>query len=144
MFEINQYDRKLQEEPPANPESSYSPADEFDRMSLLFWGEHCTECAAPACYKSCDLYQPRRDGRCRRFRFGVYKNSNFRSLRGYGAEIEFKKWGRIFTAGNTAVEPVSKVIWKERLIPYAARMANAVGPLIRRVTHDDRWTWPAL
>lgn len=143
MFEIYQYDKRMHKEPPAIAETSYCPDRNIDRISLLFWSEHCTECAAPACYKTCELYQARPDMRCRRFRFGIYKNRNFSSLRGYGAEIAFKKWGRIVAAGNTATEPKSWLIWKERLIPLAARAATALGPFAYRVTRDERWRWPA-
>ncbi len=36
-------------------------------FTLTPWKEHCTECAMPGCYSTCDLYAPRRDGKCRRF-----------------------------------------------------------------------------
>ena len=41
------------------------------RVSLAPWGEHCTECAVPECYASCDLYAARVDGKCRRFAEGI-------------------------------------------------------------------------
>ena len=78
---------------PARAEVAYSPSDDVAEMSLLVWGEHCTECAAPACYRRCDLYESRPDTRCRRFKYGIYQNRHFSSFRGYGTEIEFKKVG---------------------------------------------------
>src|SRR3979490_1065554 len=101
MFEFDQYSAEKRKEPPLAPLTSYSAELNIERMSLLVWGEHCTECAAPECYKTCDLYEARADKRCRRFRFGVYKNRAFASLRGYGAEVALKKWGVVGAMGNT-------------------------------------------
>jgi hypothetical protein len=89
MFEFSQYDSRLHTSRPASPEAAYKHFDNVAQMSLLYWWEHCTECAAPACYRTCDLYEARPDGRCRRFRFGMHKNRGFASLRGYGAEVAF-------------------------------------------------------
>ena len=41
--------------------------------TLIPWGEHCTECAWPTCYTTCDLYSPRFDGLCRRFVDGMVR-----------------------------------------------------------------------
>jgi FkbH-like protein len=40
--------------------------------SLIVWGEHCTECAFPHCYSTCNFYTPRPDTmHCRRFQRGI-------------------------------------------------------------------------
>ena len=31
----------------------------ISHRSLLYWSEHCVECAAPACYRTCDLFERR-------------------------------------------------------------------------------------
>jgi FkbH-like protein len=144
MFEIDQYDARSHWEQPLRASASYSPADDIAEVSFMVWGEHCTECAAPACYTSCDLFEARPDTRCRRFRFGVYRNRNFRSFRGYGAEVAFKKWGVLGSMGNTAVTPRSRIMWFERFASAAARALNAVGPAISRFTKDERWVYPAF
>jgi FkbH-like protein len=144
VFELDQYEKGLHHEPPAVVEHPYSWNNNVSRMSLLVWGEHCIECSAPSCYQTCDLYQSRPDTRCRRFRFGIYKNRYFPSLRGYGAEVSFKKWGVLAAMGNTAMEPRDRLIWEERLADLAARVMNAVGPLINRATGDSRWQHPAF
>lgn len=110
----------------------------------MVWGEHCTECAAPGCYQTCDLYEARPDTRCRRFRFGIYKNRRFTSFRGYGAEVAFKKWGVLACVGNTAVSPRQQVILIERFAGLAARGLNVVGPIIQRIIKDERWTYLAF
>ncbi|HTR37111.1 MAG TPA: HAD-IIIC family phosphatase [Bryobacteraceae bacterium] len=144
MFEIDQYDRRLHRDAPASAAAPYSWSDDVAAISLMVWGEHCTECAAPACYKSCDLFEARPDTRCRRFRFGIYRNRQFQSLRGYGAEVAFKKWGVLAAMGNTAVAPRSRVLWLERFGGWSARALNALGPMISRMTQDERWVYPAF
>ncbi len=144
MFEIDQYDARLNKEQPTRADLPYSATDDVDAISLMVWGEHCTECAAPACYKSCDLFEARPDTRCRRFRFGIYKNKRFKSFRGYGAEVAFKKWGVLAAMGNTAVASRSATIWLERFVALAAPILNTVGPVVSRITKDERWTYPAF
>ena len=92
------------------------PAGDIVAASFLFWSEHCVECAAPACYATCALYRPRADGRCRRFAFGLFRNTQFDGMRGYGAEIAFRRWGKLKANGNTWMEPLAAVIWRERLL----------------------------
>src|SRR6266446_3426434 len=124
MFETDKYDSKLHRERPASPKLNYQLVQNIEGMSFLHWGEHCVECAAPACYSSCDLYQRRSDLRCRRFAFGAYKNPSFPSLRGYGVEISFKKWAKIEAFGDTAIRPVSTVLRWERMVEAIAPFAN--------------------
>ena len=40
--------------------------DTNTRFLPTLWEDHCTECAAPDCFKSCTLYRPTRKGRCSR------------------------------------------------------------------------------
>lgn len=144
MFENDQYEKRLHTNPAIAGDLSYLPDSNIDKTSLLFWGEHCTECAAPACYKTCDLFDPRPDTRCRRFDYGIYKNPDFHTIRGYGGEVSFKKWGVFAATGNTSMAPKSQVIWGERFIGIAARVLNAFGPLIGKFTQDERWTYPTF
>lgn len=139
MFETDKYDRKLHTEKAAVPTVPYQPASDIEMMSLLFWGEHCVECAAPSCYQSCDLYQPRTDKRCRRFAYGAFKNPRFPSVRGYGVEVSFKKWAKIEAYGSRLLYPVGSVRWRERLLGWGAPIANAIGKLVSKVTSDAKW-----
>jgi FkbH-like protein len=68
--------------------------------SVLPWGEHCTECVWPTCYTSCDLYEARDDGKCRRFVDGMVRVDLPGSANGYVVKIRFKQWGKLWTAGN--------------------------------------------
>jgi FkbH-like protein len=139
MFEPGMYQLGRHTEGPARPRDQYEAARGVERMSLLVWGEHCIECAAPDCFRSCDLYDRRLDGRCRRFVFGIYKNRAFQSLRGYGAEIQFKRWGKLEARGNCRMEPVRAVLAKERVIEWASQLAKRLGPIPAALTRDDRW-----
>ena len=119
-------------------------SDNLERISLLSWGEHCTECAAPACYETCDLYQARPDTRCRRFLFGIHKNRHFASFRGYGAEVAFKKWGVLAAIGSTTMAPKSAILWGERLMAGLTPILNVFGRLLGRFMGDTRWRYPSF
>lgn len=58
----------------------------------LFWTEHCVECAAPLCYKTCDRYRKRADGDCVRIENGI---SPIVTSDGLGAICEFRTWAKI-------------------------------------------------
>src|SRR5579862_4036987 len=139
VFEFDKYDPKLHREAPARPATSYTPADDVAALSFLHWGEHCVECAAPACYETCDLYQPRSDARCRRFAFGAYKNPAFSSMRGYGVEVSFKKWAKIEAFGDTAVHPVDQVLRWERMVEAGAPLASIAGRIVQRASGNRVW-----
>jgi hypothetical protein len=89
--------------------------DAFRRVSstitgrtVLPWGEHCTECAEPGCYQSCDLYAPRKDGKCRRFTSGMVRIDEPGSLYGYILKIDFKRWAKLRAVGNTRIFPLTE------------------------------------
>lgn len=141
MFEFDKYEKKLHFEAPSSPTGNYTSADDVTGAAILIWGEHCIECAAPSCYQSCDLYASRPDLRCRRFSYGAFRNNNFHSFRGYGAEISFKKWGKIEARGNTALMPLNSVLLAEKFISAISPSLNAFGFLIYRITRDIRWRY---
>ncbi|PTB31309.1 hypothetical protein [Photobacterium phosphoreum] len=66
--------------------------DHCVKYSVLQWEEHCTECAMPACYKTCELYQPRRDGHCRRFINGIVP-LHIPQCKSPVVQVDFKPWG---------------------------------------------------
>ncbi len=141
MFEFHQYDPRWHA---AEATPKFGPCNvstDISEISLLYWSEHCIECAAPACFSTCDLYEPRPDSRCRRFSFGMYKNTNFHSFRGYGIEVEFKKWGKLETRSNLKMEPVRSLLRKERLTEFCLPLANLLGSTLGRITRDKRWEY---
>lgn len=108
----------------------------------MVWGEHCIECADPGCYASCDLYQRRPDGRCRRFAYGIYRNRWFPSLRGYGAEIAFKRWGKLEADGNTHLEDVQCVLRRERAMGRSGAILRTLAAAAFLVTGRPHWKPP--
>lgn len=72
----------------------------LEARTVLPWSEHCTECAWPTCYRTCDLYEPREDGRCRRFADGIVRVDSSSALNSYLLKIRFKRWGKLWTPGN--------------------------------------------
>lgn len=139
LFELDKYDQNLHRGTPAAPELPYEPVGGIQKTSILYWAEHCVECAAPACYSSCDLYQPRVDLRCRRFAFGAFKNREFRSWRGYGVEISFKKWAKMEAYGNLRLFPAGQALWTEKLIEWSAPAANLFGKFMSWLTKKPYW-----
>jgi FkbH-like protein len=139
VFEFDKHDAR--QGPGARPLAPYTPFEGGRRRAFLLWGEHCTECAAPDCYTSCNLYAARPDQRCRRFEYGVYRNPHFPSASGYGAEVVFRRWGKIEAQGNAALLPASLVSATERAAGLVAPVADHLGALVRRTSGDQRWSW---
>ncbi len=88
-------------------------ADRLDGRSLLgrsqiVWGEHCSECAYPACYASCAYYDPRPDLNCRRFVAGI-EDAGEALMR-----IRFRKWGKLEGRGPADLRPYAEAARRER------------------------------
>jgi FkbH-like protein len=106
MFQIEWADAGLWEKeqiPLPSAESKFK-LEAVRRAYLLHWEEHCLECAAPLCFASCQLYVPRPDKRCARFHYGIYPNPQVHGLLEFGADVRFRRWGKIETIvrGKTA------------------------------------------
>jgi len=120
--------------------------------SVLPWGEHCTECVWPTCYSSCDLYLPREDGKCRRFVDGMVRISCPEALNAYILKIRFKRWGKLWSPGNTYLRSVEKALQVERrdyrigsvlnIVPLPSAVRNTLRgkrySLKRRLTYRMR------
>ncbi len=139
MFEFDKADKKNPR--PSSPSKSLADPVRAQHRSQLLWGEHCTECAAPDCYESCSLYDPRPDGRCRRFEFGALPNRNFPSAGSAAAEIKFRRWARLMAKGNTLLLPSWLATATEWLILRTSPILDAIGSLAARVSGDRRWSY---
>ena len=93
------------------------------RRSQILWGEHCSECAAPSCYFSCDFYTPRGDGHCRRFARGIEIYDDAGLGAGVAMGLLFRRWGKL--EGRGAARSLS--------IP-AARAAEARYGVVERLS----------
>src|ERR1035437_3483650 len=67
----------------------------IEEVLLINWQEHCHECAPPLCYVTCPLYLARRDLKCRNVFYGIYRNEEFHGLYSFGADLRFRKWGKL-------------------------------------------------
>ena len=87
-------------------------------FSLIAWEEHCTECAMPQCYTTCDLYRPRKDGKCRRFDYGFGYVQGVPSILGYVCKVSFKRWGQIMAYANMRLITSNVGQRLERIVSY--------------------------
>jgi FkbH-like protein len=108
------------------------------KVQLLYWREHCLECAPPECYYSCPLYVARQDKRCARFEYGIYPNSSLEGLLPYGAEIRFRKWAKLGTSlyGGVVSPRVHNVL--SRLDRVAATIVSLLYKAVRPINPLDR------
>ncbi|MFO1305231.1 MAG: HAD-IIIC family phosphatase [Burkholderiales bacterium] len=119
--------------------------DRVEARSLLPWGEHCTECAWPSCYTTCDLYEPRIDGGCRQFVGGVVRISNPRGTVPYFQKIRFRRWAKLWARGSTRCVPVQTADRWERVNIAVGSVAQAIPAptsikqrLLLKVSHARR------
>lgn len=71
---------------------------------LLFWREHCHECAPPVCYSNCKNYLKRSDGKCQLIEHGISRISISGSLHYC---LKFRKWAKIETISSRIIIPKS-------------------------------------
>lgn len=97
--------------------------------SFLSWGQHCVECAAPACYRTCGLYEKGPDGRCRTFRYGIARNDRLTSIHPSSMEFAFKPHAVLFTHLTLRQFPLARIAREEavraRLTERIARTLDA-------------------
>jgi FkbH-like protein len=105
---------------------------EIRSRTLLPWGEHCTECAWPTCYTTCDLYSPRTDGNCRLFVDGMVRIDVDDAANPYLLKLRFKRWGKLWTVGNLAMDAPREADRKEKMNMVAGAVARAM-PLPRQL-----------
>jgi FkbH-like protein len=105
--------------------------------SLLVWGEHCTECAFPACYSACSFYTPREDHHCRRFERGIERAADPARPDLQLVRIAFRRWGKLESQGTPALKPVQAASRLERL----DRTLDGVlsGPMPAALADKVRW-----
>jgi len=112
------------------PESVRSSFEDSSRVyaarSIHLWEEHCTECAYPSCYTTCDLYEPRKDGNCRRFMGGLSTLEDIANDQGYVVEITFKRWGLLMALGRLDLIDADKARSVERRLLSLSRLAGRI------------------
>ena len=130
--------------PATTRHESTLPLDAVESTSVLLWEEHCLECAVPECYQVCPLYAKRMDEGCARFENGIDANPAFSGLYPYGAEIKFRRWGKLESAISARSAQPANLRRLDRLdqltirsVRSAARMGR-LGPLYK---YDDLRKW---
>lgn len=121
------------------PAASTPPALE-DReppaaRALLSFAEHCVECAAPACYTTCDLFDPAPNGKCRRFDFGIRPvAAGQRTL----AEVHFRKWGKLEAKGSAVPVAHQRLGRLERVLARSDKWVDRAGAALAPLL-GDKW-----
>jgi FkbH-like protein len=116
-----------------------------DKTMLLYWMEHCVECAVPHCYQSCKHYIKRIDRQCARFAYGIQPNKEFSGQFNFGADICFLKWGKLqANICNVAVSATQQRIlqsidfFADRLVNFTSNILQSTG-FKRRL--NGRWAY---
>jgi FkbH-like protein len=108
--------------------------------TLIPWGEHCTECAWPTCYTTCDLYSPRFDGRCRRFVEGMVRVDCPDLVNSHLLKISFKRWAKLWSAANLKLYPLSAADRKEKRDFQIAKWIGKTPLALRRTLIRKRYS----
>ena len=97
------------------------------------WEEHCLECSAPLCFDTCPHYEPRKDGRCKRFTNGIRVYPSPDGISGQGARVVFRQWANMMTVLFPIMMSVEKnkimTAKNQRLGKILYRINNSFLPL---------------
>jgi FkbH-like protein len=110
------------------------------RRTMIPWGEHCTECVWPTCYTTCDLYSPRKDGRCRRFVEGMVRVNCTDSLNSYLVKITFKRWAKLWATANLKLYALQAADREERRDFQIGRLIGKTPGSLGRVLTLKRYS----
>ncbi|MGH6828728.1 MAG: HAD-IIIC family phosphatase [Rhizomicrobium sp.] len=105
--------------------------------SSIVWGEHCTECAFPACYGTCSFYTPRGDLNCRRFEHGIERVKLDRNCNRNLTRIAFRRWGKLEGEGPIALMPFRAAAALDKLDRVGERLWFGPASLLYRLV----WRW---
>lgn len=111
--EVNNRFEAIETLPPTVLKQFGELRDHVQARTLLPWGEHCTECAWPTCYTTCELYEARPDGNCRLFTDGMVRVDIEDDIRPYLLKVRFKQWGKFWAVGSLALYVPKEVKRKE-------------------------------
>lgn len=107
--------------------SDFITCDKIKFVRTIFHDEHCLECSAPACYKSCPHYIGRKDKACVRFDYGI-KHLPQKNLL-WNVKLKFRGWGKLearINKGSLAVKEIHSLNSKDKLIANCFKLFCAV------------------
>ena len=107
---------------------------EIASLYSLFWMEHCVECAVPDCYRMCSLYVEREDQKCARFKKGISPNWQYPGLFDYGAEVEFRRWGKLEANFGVGALSAEQARLFDKVDRFVLRTIRPVSSLFRRLS----------
>ncbi len=112
----------------------YSSHYVINSIVPVIWLEHCLECAMPLCYKSCEMFEDRGDGRCRRFNNGTSRfwSSQSQTL---GATVDFRRWGKLESVIRTDKQVSLSAIAK------VERRFNRLAAAVEKPCRWLSWKW---
>lgn len=141
MFETHCYPEKYVLDLPGQAVQGFAELRRaVAKQSLIVWGEHCSECAAPACYSSCSFYTPRTDDlNCGRFakRVQMGRLGQVRL-----ATITFRKWGKLSGVGPVGLKPPAKAERREQINELVAGAITSLVPSVafrRMAWESNKW-----
>lgn len=112
---------------------------DVSRFSMQFWGEHCTECAAPACHLTCDLFERGPSGRCRRFADGIVGYTEAAGPLPFTFDVLFKPWGQLQAVGNAYCHASGEFARRAMGMARWGRASQSVQRLTGFL--PDGWQW---
>ena len=108
-------------------------------LSFEFFGEHCTECAAPDCHSTCDLFERGVAGLCRRFDDGIVVKSSKVAPFNYCFEILFRPGSRLMCVGNALCVHRRLYGIFSPFIPIAGRLTYILQASLRFLPSGAQW-----
>lgn len=108
---------------------------DIEAMGLVYWAEHCTECAVPVCYNNCSNWEARIDRKCRRFVYGIKRT---RARESYGATLYLKKWAKLESVFfNRTLKPSQVQLldgvnyYLSNCVKYVSKMLRFLSPTMK-------------
>lgn len=127
MYESEIYSNSIQEDIPEEIlHKFHATYNTISKRSLLHWSEHCSECAMPDCFKTCDLYTPRVDLKCQRFVKGIERINTSSSNKIELLKIFFKKWAVLESQGSTRLFAKNSIRKIEKVDLTIAKLIDKV------------------
>ena len=105
---------------------------------FIQWQEHCIECTVPYCFSTCNLYVQRRDRKCARLVYGIVRNPGFAGLLNVGADLRFRRWGKIEAALTGNYVSLAGIRFFDRADRVVTALVNVIGNVLARVNPKRR------
>jgi len=120
---------------PPDVKAKFAEPRTLTHVTAVQFEEHCTECAWPACYTSCELYNPRNDGNCRRTIDGFSPVLDAPVLGGHVVRVRFKRWANLTGRCRLPLLPVHKAQREEWFLNKLASVATSMPRLGTAIGH---------